>query len=51
MTAQPSDPLAGGPVAAGEPVGADGIAAPRVRSQRRIRAEADRRASAPFPAR
>jgi ribose transport system permease protein len=39
MTAQPSDPLAGGPVAAGEPVGADGIAAPRVRPQRWIRAE------------
>ena len=39
MTAQPSDPLAGGPVAAGDPVSADGIAVPRVRSQRRIRAE------------
>jgi ribose transport system permease protein len=39
MTAQPSDPMAGEPVATGEAVSADGIAAPRVRSQRRIKAE------------
>jgi ribose transport system permease protein len=39
MTAQPSDPLAGEPVGAGDPVSADGIAVPRARSSRRIRAE------------
>jgi ribose transport system permease protein len=39
MTAQPSDPVAGEPVAAGDPASADGIAVPRVRSQRRIKAE------------
>jgi ribose transport system permease protein len=51
MTVQPSDPVAGEPVVAGEPlvagdeavagdaVGAASIAAPRIRSQRRIRAE------------
>ena len=38
MTAQPSGPLAGDPVPAGDPAGADGIAVPRVRS-RRIKAE------------
>ena len=32
MTAQPSEPLAGDPVPAGDPAGADGIAVPRVRS-------------------
>jgi ribose transport system permease protein len=39
MTAQPSDPVAGNPVAAEDPVSADGLTAPRVRSARRIRAE------------
>lgn len=39
MSAQPSDPVAGEPVAAGDPVSADADAVPRVRSQRRIRAE------------
>jgi ribose transport system permease protein len=39
MTAQPSDPVAGNPAGAGDAVGADGIAAPGVRSQRRIRAQ------------
>ena len=38
MTAQPSDPVAGNPVAE-DPVSANGLAAPRVRSARRIRAE------------
>ena len=38
MTVQPSGPLAGDPVPAGDPAGADGIAVPRVRS-RRIKAE------------
>jgi ribose transport system permease protein len=39
MTAQPSDPVAGNPAGAGDSVGADGIAVPGTRSQRRIRAE------------
>jgi ribose transport system permease protein len=39
MSAQPSDPVAGDPATAGAPGGADAITAPRVRSQRRIRAE------------
>jgi ribose transport system permease protein len=38
MTVQPSGPLAGDPVPAGDPAGAEGIAVPRVRS-RRIKAE------------
>jgi ribose transport system permease protein len=38
MTAQPSGPLAGDPAPAGDPVGAGGIAVPRLRS-RRIKAE------------
>ena len=38
MTVQPSGPLAGDPVPAGDPAAADGIAVPRVRS-RRIKAE------------
>jgi ribose transport system permease protein len=39
MTVQPSDPVAGDPVIAGDHVSAAAIAAPRVRSARRIRAE------------
>jgi ribose transport system permease protein len=39
MTAQPSDPVAGEPAAAGDPVSADAVAGPSVRSLRRIRAE------------
>jgi len=39
MTAQPSDPVAGNPAGAGDSVGADGIAVPGMRSQRRIRAQ------------
>ena len=39
MNAQPSDPVAGGPAVAGDPVSADGIAVPGTRSQRRIRAQ------------
>ncbi|HYK67127.1 MAG TPA: ABC transporter permease [Streptosporangiaceae bacterium] len=39
MSVQPSDPVAGGPVVAGDHVSAAAIAAPRVRSPRRIRAE------------
>ena len=39
MTAQPSGPLAGDPVPAGDPVGPDGIAVPRGRLPRRIKAE------------
>jgi len=39
MTVQPSDPVAGDPVVTGEPVGTGTIFGPRVRSQRRIRAE------------
>jgi ribose transport system permease protein len=38
MTAQPSGPLAGDPVPAGDPAGADGVVVPRLRS-RRIKAE------------
>ena len=39
MTAQPSDPVARDPAAAGDTDSADAIAGPRVRSSRRIRAE------------
>ena len=39
MSVQPSDPVAGDPLAAGDHVSAAAIAAPRVRSPRRIRAE------------
>jgi ribose transport system permease protein len=39
MSAQPSDPVAGEPAAGGDPVSADATGVPRVRSQRRIRAE------------
>jgi ribose transport system permease protein len=39
MTAQPSGPLAGDPVPAGDPVSPDGIAVPRGRPPRRIKAE------------
>ena len=39
MSAQPSDPVARDPAAAGDTDSADAIAAPRVRSSRRIRAE------------
>jgi ribose transport system permease protein len=39
MNAQPSDPVAGGPAVAGDPVSADGVAVPRTRSRRRIRAQ------------
>ncbi len=39
MNAQPSDPVAGGPAVAGDPVSAEGIAVPGMRSQRRIRAQ------------
>jgi ribose transport system permease protein len=39
MTVQPSDPVAGDPVVAEEPIDAGTIAAPRIRSRRRIRAE------------
>lgn len=44
MTAQPSDPLASGPVAGdpvvtGDPVSVDGVPAPRTRPLRRIKAE------------
>jgi ribose transport system permease protein len=39
MTAQPSDPVAGDPIAADDPVSTDGTAAPRAGSGRRIRAE------------
>ena len=39
MTAQPSGPRAGDPVGAGDPVSAEGIAVPRARSSRRIKAE------------
>jgi ribose transport system permease protein len=39
MTAQPSDPATGSPVATEEPAAADGIFASRTRSLRRIRAE------------
>ncbi len=39
MNAQPSDPVAGGPAVAGDPVSADGIAVPRMRSHRRITAQ------------
>ena len=39
MSAQPSDPVAGEPTATGDTVSADAFAGPRVRSQRRIRAE------------
>jgi ribose transport system permease protein len=39
MSVQPSDPVAGDPIVAGDQVSAAVIAAPRVRSQRRIRAE------------
>jgi ribose transport system permease protein len=39
MTVQPSDPVAGDPIVAGEPIGAGTIAVPRIRSPRRIRAE------------
>jgi len=39
MSAQLPDPLAGGPVVAGDPVRADPTAFQRLRSQRRIRAE------------
>jgi ribose transport system permease protein len=39
MTVQPTDPVAGDPVVAGDNVSAAAIAAPRVRSVRRIRAE------------
>jgi ribose transport system permease protein len=39
MTVQPSDPVAGDPIVAGEPVSAGTIAVPRIRSPRRIRAE------------
>jgi ribose transport system permease protein len=38
-TTQPPDPVAGNPVAAGDRVSAEAIAAPRVRWQRRIKAE------------
>src|SRR5215469_15985555 len=39
MTAQPSGPVAGDPVPAGDPVSPDGIAVPRGRPPRRIKAE------------
>jgi ribose transport system permease protein len=39
MSVQPSDPVAGDPLVAGDLAGAGAIAAPRVRSPRRIRAE------------
>jgi ribose transport system permease protein len=39
MSAQPSDPVTGNPAVATDPVSADAVAVPRVRSQRRIRAE------------
>lgn len=39
MSVQPSDPVAGDPVVAGDQVSAGAIAAPRLRSPRRIRAE------------
>src|ERR1700760_4006030 len=39
MTAQPSGPLAGDPVPAGDPVSPDGTAVPRGRPPRRIKAE------------
>jgi ribose transport system permease protein len=39
MSVQPSDPVAGDPVVVGDSVSAAAIAAPRVRSPRRIRAE------------
>ena len=39
MSAQPSGPRAGDPVGAGDPVSAEGIAVPRARSSRRIKAE------------
>jgi ribose transport system permease protein len=39
MTVQPSDPVAGEPVVAGEPAGGRTIAVPRIRSPRRLRAE------------
>ena len=39
MSVQPSDPVAGDPIVAVDQVSAAAIAAPRVRSQRRIRAE------------
>jgi ribose transport system permease protein len=39
MSLQPSDPVAGDPVVVGDSVSAAAIAAPRVRSPRRIRAE------------